>query len=198
MDYYLNKWQVKSDGNKRLLVLNLGIKQNTIMNSIVYIAHCNIRECECGCTSCSGCLHSGQRRLWSRLLSMHFLQKVWPQGVVTGSKNNLLKTGEAVIVSGEVGEMASECTFNTNDREKNPAVAFSLLNEALMHYWSLQCTDLMQRGQSKSDTVRTARVVPLLRPLSPGRRGEGETSLLMQKLKCRCGRASTIRNSNSW
>lgn len=35
MDYYLNKCEVKSDGNKRLLVLNLGIKQNTIMNSIV-------------------------------------------------------------------------------------------------------------------------------------------------------------------
>lgn len=46
----------------------------------------------CVCTSWSGCLQRGQRRLWSKLLSMQFLQKVWPQGVVTGSKNSLQKT----------------------------------------------------------------------------------------------------------
>lgn len=51
-----------------------------------------IRECKSVGTSCRGCLQRGQRRLWSRLLSMQFLQKVWPQGVVTGSKNNLLRT----------------------------------------------------------------------------------------------------------
>ena len=54
-------------------------------------------------TSCSGCLQSGQRRLWSRLRSMQFLQKVWPQGVVTGSKNSLRRGGmwstvEVVII----------------------------------------------------------------------------------------------------
>lgn len=39
-----------------------------------------------------------------------------------------------------------------------------------MHYWServLQHTDLMQRGHSKSDTVRTPRVFSLQRLLSP-------------------------------
>lgn len=114
----------------------------------------------CVVTSCSGCLQSGQRRLWSRLLSMQFLQKVWPQGVVTGSKNNLQKKNCLVRVC-----LYTECVLNLRERTARGGSAADCKNNRFKCF--LQHTDLMQRGHSKSDTARTLRRLSLQWNVSP-------------------------------
>lgn len=108
----------------------------------------------CVCTSWRGCLQRGQRRLWSKLLSMQFLQKVWPQGVVTGSKNSLQKTRKG-------WERRLRWFWRV-------CVGWTLTRGQRQR----RITDLMQRGHSKSETVRTARVFSLPGFRSPDREKE--------------------------